>query len=301
MSDLVPSSFGAARLPRRDVLAGLALLATSSFAVGAAPLPRVAAMDYGLAEILLTLNAPFVGLSGLGDWDKWVVEPGLPSGVADLGSTQLPNFELLSQLRPDLILTTPYLDPFLPTLQRIGETMRVAIYDEGLEPLDRSVDATRRIGDRLDRRAEAERYLAAAEDEFAAIRARIAAIGPRPVLLLTFIDARHVRVFGGSGLYQSVLGRIGVPNAFAGETNYWGFATLGVERLATLGDAWLMLLDPLPPDALRTGRRSPLWTALPAVRAGRVSRLPPVLMFGTVSSALRCARLVAAEFERRGA
>jgi ABC-type Fe3+-hydroxamate transport system substrate-binding protein len=143
----------------------------------------------------------------------------------------------------------------------------------------------------------ARSFLAGAERRFDAYRSRIAALHPLPVLLVNFMDGRHVRVYGGSGLYQNVLERIGVTNAWTGETNYWGFSTVGIERLATREDLRLIAFEPIPADTRPTLERSPLWSRLPFVKAGHVSVLPSVLMFGAMPSALRFARLLVEHLE----
>ncbi|WP_246191199.1 ABC transporter substrate-binding protein [Aureimonas leprariae] len=255
-------------------------------------------MDYALTEILFSLDVPVAGLAEREGWQEWVVEPALPAEIVDVGLPQAPNLELISELRPDLILTTPWLDPVLSSLQRVAPTLRVSIYEEGATPFARSYDATRLLGERLGRPDRAARFIAEADREFDAIAARMRRLAPPPLLLVNFVDARHVRVYGGDGLYQSVLDRIGLKNAFQGEANYWGFATVGVENLAASPGARLIAFEPIPPDALPTLARSPIWRELPFVRDGRMSTLPPVLTFGAMLSSLRCARLLADELER---
>lgn len=291
------------RLPvtRRRVLAGFSLLgagALPAFAEGAAA--RVVSLDYALAETLIAIGAPLAALSGADDWSTWVVEPPLPPGVRNLGNAQLPNFELIARLRPDLILTTPFLDAVEAPLRRVGPLLRVPIYEEGRRPFDGAVAATLLLGERLGRSGEAKAFLAAADREFGALAERIGALERRPLLLTNMMDGRHIRVHGGDGLLQGVLDRLGVENAYKGHTNYWGFETLGVERLASMGEAHLISFEPVPPDAAAVLNRSPLWLELPFVRAGRVSTLPAVNAFGAVPSALRFARLVAETLEAAG-
>jgi iron complex transport system substrate-binding protein len=221
--------------------------------------------------------------------------------VADLGLQQEVNLELLASLRPDLILTSPFVQNVEPALRRIAETMRLSIFEKTAAPLDWPRALARTLGQRLDRVEEASRFLANAEQLFDGYRAQIAALTPSPVLLVSFVDARHVRVYGGSGLFQNVLDRIGVTNAWNGKSNYWGFATVGIEELATDRDLRLITFEPIPADARRTLQRSPLWFRLPFVEAGHVSVLPPVLMFGAMPSALRFARLLVGRLERLAA
>ncbi len=85
------------------------------------------------------------------------------------------------------------------------------------------------------------------------------------------MDTRHVRVYGAKSLFNDVIERCGLANAWRGETNYWGFATVGIEQLARdAAGARLIYLEPIAPDVLAALARSPLWNSLPFVRAGRV-------------------------------
>ncbi len=284
-------------LVRRQIVLGLAILPLFPRLALSGTGLRVASLDWALAETMLVLGHKPVAIVAASDWDRWGDETPLPDGVADLGLQPEINFELLASLKPDLILTSPFVQQLEPVLEKIAETLRVSIFEAGPIPLAHQRAVTRLLGERLDRAEAARNYLADAEQAFDRYRARIAALDPLPVLLVNFIDARHVRVYGGSGLYQNVLDRIGLANAWTGETNYWGYATAGIEKLATGKDLRLIAFEPVPADTRPTLEHSPLWTRLPFVAAGHVSVLPPVLMFGAMPSALRFARLLVEHLE----
>ncbi|HEV2269205.1 MAG TPA: ABC transporter substrate-binding protein [Steroidobacteraceae bacterium] len=262
---------------------------------------RVAALDWALAETMLALRYNPVALVAAGDWNRFVVEPALPPGIADVGLQQQVNFELLAALQPDLILTSPFSQQIEPVLRRIAPTERFSVFAPSPVPLRTAQSLMRALGGRLGRTAEAAEFLRAANAQLDAYRERVRVLRPPPVLLINFVDARHARVYGGAGLFQNVLDRIGVSNAWTGATNYWGFTTVGIERLATNVDLRLMVFDPVPADVRPTLSQSPLWLELPFVRAGHVARLPPVLMFGAMPAALRFARLLMQTLERNGA
>ena len=277
-------------MQRRQALhASVALL---PWPAAAATRPRVAALDWALAETLLALGHPPVAIVAALDWNRYVVEPRLPEGVADLGLQPDINFERLAALAPDVVLTSPFTQQLEPALARIAPVERFSIFEPGPVPLARPRALLLQMGERLGRAALAQAWLDAADRLLDGWRARLATQPQRPLLLVNFIDARHVRVYGGAGLYQNVLDRLGLVNAWSGPTSYWGYATVGIERLATPHDVQLFMFEPVPPDAQATLRRSPLWTQLPFVQAGRVSVLPSVLMFGAMPSALRFARLI---------
>lgn len=290
-------------IDRRSLLRGLGLLGAlpATVAAAAAPPTRIASLDYGLAETLLALGTTPIAVAGAGDWHRWVVEPPLPPAVADLGSPLAVNLELLSLLEPDLILSTDYVQRQEPALARIAEIRRITLFEEGAIPLERAREAALTLGGMLSREAAAEALLAQADRFFDRCRQRTARLTVPPLLFVSFIDSRHARVYGGTGLYQSVLDRIGLANGWQGETNYWGFATIGLEDLATSADVRLVAIEPLAADVRMALAASPLWTRLPFVAAGQVSTLPPVLMFGALPSAMRFARLLVDHLEELAA
>jgi iron complex transport system substrate-binding protein len=253
---------------------------------------RVAALDWALMETMLAIGCTPVAGVAVSDWNRSDMGPHLPPSVADLGLSPEIDFELLATLEPDLIVMSPFVEQLQPALERIAPVWNVSVFERAASPLGHQRELTRKIGRRLGRTVEADRYLEAAERTLDQRRARALARPRRPVLLVNFVDARHVRVYAGNGLYQNVLDRIGLANAWTGQTNYWGYATVGIERLATTAELDLIAFQPIPADALPTLESSPLWTELPFVKAGHVSILPGVLMFGALPSALRLSRLL---------
>ncbi|MDD2867814.1 iron-siderophore ABC transporter substrate-binding protein [Neomegalonema sp.] len=291
-------------LTRRTLLAaapaaGLLGL-TPAFAQGTTAAPRVVSLDYGLSSTLLGLGAPPVGITELAGWSEWVVEPAMPSGVAELGISSEPNLEVLAALKPDLILATSWLDAQIPRLERFAPVLRLETFIwTGTPILEAAISATRAVAARIGRAPEAEAFLARMEAVFAEARARLAEREPRAVALVHFWDSRHVRISADPSLFNDVLLRIGVRNAWEASTGPWGFQTLPVEELSRVMDpeALLLVFEPVPQDVFATLDRSPLWRALPLAQPDRIRRLPPVLLFGMVNEATRFARLVVEALE----
>ncbi len=279
------------------------LLAAAAFGLALAPRrapargrpARIVSLDYGLAETLLALGVTPVAIAEADQWAQWVVEPAMPPGVVNLGAAQEANVELLHALKPDLILTTPYLAGLLPVLERLARTASFAINTpEPGTPYPRGVDATRRLAGLIGREREGEALIAASAARMAQTRAALAPVAGRPVLLVSFMDTRHVRVYGAKSLFDDVLTLCGLTNAWQGSANYWGFATVGIEQLSRAPEARLIYVERIAADVRAALARSPLWNSLGFVRAGRVHAMPPVLMFGMLPSAMRFARLLQA-------
>ena len=232
-------------------------------------------------------------MAAVDEWAQWVAEPPLPDGVVNLGASREPNLEILQQLRPDLILTTPFLERLRPKLARVAPTERLEIHALGAPPWSAIVEAIRQIGRRLGAAAEAEALVAQSHEQIAAASTAVAPLRDRPLLLAAFQDARHTWVYGRNGVFDDTLSRLGLVNGWTGRTNAWGFASVGLEAVAPVRDARLVCIDPTPPDALALIDRSPIWRATGFSAPGRLLRLPTTLAFGMLPSATRLARLLA--------
>lgn len=271
-------------------LSGTGLMAAP--ASGAPAAERIAVIDWGLAETLLGIGVTPLAVADLDNYRRWVSEPVMPDAVHDLGLRTEPNLELLAQLNPALILITPQFEGLRAKLEQIAPVKSLSIYRPESDPYDNAVQVTRELAALTGHQAEAEALIMQLDSQQAALRKRLESQPQPPLLLVSFIDDRHVRVSGGSSLFSAVLKRLGLTNAWAGTDNYWGYAQVGIEQLATQPDATLIKLLPMPLDADRALQRSVLWQAMPFVRAGRVHAFAPTWQYGGLLSAQRFARLL---------
>lgn len=285
-----------ADLRRRDLLlASIALAIAPTPVRGAvAKSERVVSLDYGLASTMLALGVTPTAVVSLRNWDEWVVEPQMPPGVIDLGTTAEINLEVLTSIGPSLILSTPFLAALDEKLSGIAPVVTFTIYAEGGDALDRSYAETLRLGATLGRSDEAKAFLAGADAFFDRLGERLHRLSAPPVAAINFLDQRHARIYGAPGLYGGTMRRIGLKNGWTGPANYWGFETIGLEQLASLDEeTHLIAVEPLiPRDVLSRLQESPLWTNLPFVQKQRVSTIPGVLMFGMIQEAMRFGALV---------
>ncbi|MES0884863.1 ABC transporter substrate-binding protein [Roseibium sp. SCP14] len=291
-------------IDRRHLLSGICCLSASlTIPAIAAADARIVSLDYAAAETLISLGLPPVGVQSSDHWDRWVVEPELPASVANVGQDLVVNLEVIASLRPDLIITTPYTDALRDRLETIAPVFKVSVYDETKSPLRNAYRETRELGRVAGIEEEAEAFLADADARFDGFRERLTAKEQPPVALVNFMDNRHVRVYGASGLYQDVLDRLGIENAWTRPTNYWGFATVGLEELARTAppDMHLIAFEPIVDDIRPTLASSPIWRSMPVVQEGNFEVFPAVLTFGMVPSALRFARLLTEYLEGNNA
>ncbi|MGR4068813.1 ABC transporter substrate-binding protein [Halomonas sp. LR3S48] len=270
------------------ILGWLCLTATPSMATS----NGLATLDWTLAETLVALGAPPDAVAQVEDYHSWVGEPRLPANVADIGLRSQPNVELLAHLDPESILISPMFGHLAPRLERIGAVDTREIYTPQGDTWSQILILTRELGLATDRQSEAEALIMATEARFESLHQAL----PKealPLLVVQFMDERHVRVFGENGLFQAVMDRLGLENAWQGETNYWGFSLVGLEELLEL-EARLVVVEPYPVGAEEKLADSALWQHHPSVRDGSLITLPPVWSFGALPSAQRFAELLVA-------
>lgn len=273
-------------LSRRAVLAAPLLLAA------AAPARCVVPLDWSLAQTLLAIGVAPLAVPDPQAYRDWVVEPALPPGTGDVGGYAQPNLERLASLRPELILTMQLQDAILPQLRAIAPVLRLPLFTEAHAPWRLATEAARAIGAATGRAPQAEALVEAVTARLQAARTMLAGRSLPPILPATFEDATRLRVYGAGSLLGDVLARMGLRAAWDGPIDIWGAALLGPAGLARLGKVVLLLIEPVPPGLDAVLARSPLWQALPCVRAGLVARMAPVAMYGGLPAAERFAALL---------
>lgn len=284
---------------RRQVLALAAASLLPPISARAAAM-RVAAIDWGMLETLLALGIDPVAATELLQFRKIVVEPAVPQAVTDLGLRGAPNYELLRIMAPDLIVISNFYEYQRPMLERIAPVFAQPVYEAGVPPYALAEAATLALGETLSRQAEAKRYVDDTSNEIAHLRTSLPSPSVRPVFVISLGDSRHFRAFGRDAMFGDVLSRLGLENAWTDETSYSAAAPVGLEALARVPEASILIVPPLPADVGRSLPANALWNALPAVRQNRVAVLEPINHFGCLTSARRFARLAAAALAAHG-
>ncbi|PDT18556.1 amino acid ABC transporter substrate-binding protein [Rhizobium sp. J15] len=279
-------------LSRRQFLAGAAGLLSAPAPLRAVESLRVATLDWALLETLLAVGANVVAATELRQFREVAVTPEVPATTADLGLRGTPNFEVLRLQRPDLIFNSNFYTWADERMRAIAPVESHAIYKSGESPFALAEQATLAIGERLQLPA-AKRLTEELSARLDRYRSVFAAGDGRPVIPINLGDARHFRVFGSDSMFGEVLKRVGLTNAWQGATSYSAAAPVGIEALASMPDAWIVMIAPHPADAVVTLSASSFWNALPAVREKRVLTLSAVNPYGALPAAGRFADLLA--------
>lgn len=259
--------------------------------------PRIATVDWTIAETLLALGVTPLAVGDVSAYRAWVGEPLLPADVVDIGLRAQPNRELLAELKPDRILISPLAAPLAPTLSRIAPVQSIALYDPQTDLWQRLHEATLTIAALVNKTAEANELLTDLNRDLEQMKQTLPAELP-PLLVVQFIDERHVRVFGRHSLFEAVMQRLGLRNAWQGETNAWGFSVASIEQFMALPAARLVVVDPIPVGVSERLQEPGLWQHLPLVQQAPVLHLPAVWSFGGVLAARRFATLLSEALQK---
>lgn len=252
---------------------------------------RVVALEWLPVEQLLALGVTPYAVADIPNYNLWVNEPKLPASVIDVGLRTEPNMELLTAIKPTLLIWSSGYGPSQEQLSRIAPGLGIAFTD-GKAPLEMARNSLMQLASRIDREQAARDHLAKFDHFLQQMKPRFAARGERPVVLMTLIDARHVLLIGQNSLFQQAMYTLGVRNGWTGETNFWGSAIVGMEQLAAIKDADVLCFE--HGDDLLMGQiaATPLWQAMPFIRSQRFQRVPAVWFYGATLSTMRFCRVL---------
>ncbi|WP_044182370.1 Fe(3+)-hydroxamate ABC transporter substrate-binding protein FhuD [Phytobacter massiliensis] len=252
---------------------------------------RIVALEWLPVELLLALGITPYGVADIPNYSQWVNEPALPPGVIDVGLRTEPNLELLTQMKPSYMFWSAGYGPAADVLAHIAPG-RGFNFSDGKKPLATARKSLTEMGQLLNMEAAAKRHLDTFDGFIAAHKTHFAQRGQRPLLMVTLLDARHMLVFTHNCLFQEVLDEFGIENAWQGETTFWGSTTVGIDRLAMYKDADVLCFDHGNDAEMRKLMATPLWQAMPFVRAGRFQRVPAVWFYGATLSAMHFVRVL---------
>jgi iron complex transport system substrate-binding protein len=272
------------------------LVACAPCNASAEPAARVACIDWAAAESLAWLGVMPVAVPDLATYRQWLPEPALPAATVNLGTRSEPNLELLAEIRPDRIIISSWQAGMLARFATIAPTESAVIFDARRKPYARIRELLLDVGRTVGREDAARRRLAESDDALDALRRIPHGRACRPAYVAVLNDdGAQAFVYGKGSWVDTVMGRIGLRNAWTGPTSFYGNSLVGIVELAANRDAAILYLD----QGARTRRAearlgvSTLWRSLPAVANGRALPIPAFYALGGLPSALRCARILA--------
>src|SRR5699024_9821604 len=118
----------------------------------------------------------------------------------NLGLRTEPNLELLTQLRPSLILYSEGYGVSQEKLKRIAPCMGIRFTD-GKNPLLCVRQSLLQLAEKLNLESVAHHHLEDFESEIAKVKQNLKGYDRRPLLLMSLIDSRHALLIGKNSLF----------------------------------------------------------------------------------------------------
>lgn len=277
---------------RLSALFGLQLTIGQGSLAAEMPSPgkRIIVLDWMLTESLLLLGIIPVAVANPDGFRQVFHAVTLPASVTDVGLIYQPNLELLTLLRPELIIITPAHAAIAPLLQHIAPTLTVGdVGSCGQYSFAQACTALMTLGRFFNRSATAQAVIFKAQQLFGAVRKDMALLpgsAQRKVFIVQFIDEAFIRLAGADCLYGDILARIGITNACQAPTPLSGFVTTGYDALYAEPEALLIAFSPLPITVQQMLSKNPVWQALPFRQQGHHLFIPPAPTNGGVASAM---------------
>ena len=250
---------------------------------------KVVALDWVLSETVLSLGVELEGIADAKGYQQWVVKPELNQGVTDVGSRREPNLELLTKLKPDVILISEHMAAAYHQLNKIAPVLVYSVYSQKKQPIESATAITLSLGKLFDQEQRAQQIIADTKQRLHDNGDKIQAAGnsDKPLIFARFINDKTLRIHSQGSLAQATIQAMGLKNDWQEPTNLWGFSTTGVVRLAEHQQTNVMLFGPLTENEKNQLTQSALWQAMEFTRTDSVYELPSIWTFGGLIAAQR--------------
>lgn len=250
---------------------------------------KVVALDWVLSETVLSLGVELEGIADAKGYQQWVVKPELNQGVTDVGSRREPNLELLTKLKPDVILISEHMAAAYHQLNKIAPVLVYSVYSQKKQPIESATAITLSLGKLFDQEQRAQQIIANTKQRLHDNGEKIKAAGnsDKPLIFARFINDKTLRIHSQGSLAQATIQAMGLKNDWQEPTNLWGFSTTGVVRLAEHQQTNVMLFGPLTENEKNQLTQSALWQAMEFTRTDSVYELPSIWTFGGLIAAQR--------------
>ncbi|WP_394139308.1 ABC transporter substrate-binding protein [Vibrio chagasii] len=250
---------------------------------------KIVALDWVLSETVLSLGVELEGIADAKGYQQWVVKPELNQDVTDVGSRREPNLELLTKLKPDVILISEHMAAAYHQLNKIAPVLVYSVYSQKKQPIESATAITLSLGKLFDQEQRAQQIIADTKQRLHDNGEKIQAAGnsDKPLIFARFINDKTLRIHSQGSLAQATIQAMGLKNDWQEPTNLWGFSTTGVVRLAEHQRANVMLFGPLTENEKNQLTQSALWQAMEFTRTDSVYELPSIWTFGGLIAAQR--------------
>ncbi|MGY0233853.1 ABC transporter substrate-binding protein [Longispora urticae] len=246
------------------------------------PARRVVALEWGEAEMLVTLGVMPVGVADIKNFAIWDTAVKIDAGVKDVGTRSEPSIDAIVALKPDLIVMevekdfalVEQLEKFVPVL--------VAKGSDATRNLERMREDFTMIATAVGKSTEAKKTLTELDGALAAAKTKIAAAGGanKPFVMADGWkegSTISIRMFGQGSYVSQLAIQAGLKNAWTGKVDEaWGLGNTDVEGLSPLKDQDVRFLYSAPEDDVFADglAGNAIWDSMTYVKTKQVHKLP---------------------------
>ena len=260
--------------------------------------PRVVALNWSAAEMLLSLGIKPVAVTSKNGYRKWQSNhPMLPDGVAELGNRAFPSLPAILQQKPDLIVGYPFRHArLLGELSAIAPTLLLEQFARFEQADYRYMEQMRKnfllLADRVGKSELAKQQLLEMDIELERLRLVLASANLQGKKLAygKFVGMGYgLRVFSKQSLAASVIKALGLNYQWNISLPGKDFTHLQLEQIRLLQDTGLILVQ----ESSGKGERmmtSPLWAEHEFVQKNDIYTVSPLWSFGGPVSVIRMAQ-----------
>ncbi|MCY1136688.1 iron-siderophore ABC transporter substrate-binding protein [Actinoplanes sp. Pm04-4] len=254
----------------------------------AKPAQRVAVLEWQQTEDLLTLCLNPVAVADPKGYGTYVKAEPLPAGVANAGERGEPDFDALYATNPDLIVVEAFKadDELITKLEKRGVPVLATVGADAKGQIANMKKVFSMIGQATGRTERADLVLKQFDQHLAEAKQKVTATGDF-LFFDGWIEGGNVviRPYGKGALFTELGEQLGLTPAWTDKINSaygsggvdpaYGLAQTDIEGLTAVGAATLFYSDDETPDSyVKELTKSPIWTALPAVKEKRAYAFP---------------------------
>jgi iron complex transport system substrate-binding protein len=247
------------------------------------PAKRVVALEWGEAEMLVSLGVMPVGVADIKGYGTWVTAAKLDPSVKDVGTRSEPSVDSVVALQPDLVVMEAERGSTLVTQLEKYVPVLVTKGSDAADNLGRMRKDLTMIATAVGKTGEAEKLLADFDAAVADGKKKIAnagASGQQFAIADGWKEGSTVsiRMFGQGALVSQLGIQLGLKNAWNGKVDeVWGLGQTDVEGLTVLkgqdvrffynaSDGTDVFADGLAGNAI--------WKSLPFVQQNKLHKMP---------------------------
>ncbi|WP_211224647.1 iron-siderophore ABC transporter substrate-binding protein [Oceanospirillum beijerinckii] len=254
------------------------------------PPQRIAVLSWDLAEQLLELDVIPVAMPEIRAYHDWVVRPQVPESVQELGLRSEPNLERLAAVKPDLIILANRQKDVQHRFSRIAPVLYFETYSKQHNNAEAAITIFRTLAKLVQKEDLAEQKLTQMQADIEAMKSQLvqAYQGQLPdVSTVRFASLTSVFIYGDNSIAHYALKQLGISPALPSlpslqARTQWGITQTRLLNLREIEQGSVLYFTPFEHE--KKLKTSPIWQAMPFVRAGRSNRIKPTWTYGGAMS-----------------